>query len=116
MLRRTILDLAEKWAPNAILMEDKASGQSLLQDFREAALPLIARQPRGDKITRTAAITPMLEAGLVCFPDTTSWLAAFEEELLSFPHGAHDDQVDALSQYLIWLREKTHNRFRMRQL
>jgi phage terminase large subunit-like protein len=37
-------------------------------------------------------------------PKRAPWLAAFEEELFSFPEGKNDDQVDAFSQYLDALR------------
>ena len=46
--------------PDAILMEDKASGQSLLQDLkRETQLPLIPCMPKVDKLTRVQRITPL---------------------------------------------------------
>jgi hypothetical protein len=34
--------------------------------------------------------------GKVYFPRHASWLATLEAELLQFPAGVHDDQVDAL--------------------
>jgi predicted phage terminase large subunit-like protein len=102
-LKRAMIAAAERYAPEAILIEDKASGQSLLQDLRrETTLPLIANQPRGDKILRVARITPLLEAGNVALPTYAPWLAAFEQEVALFPHGAHDDQIDAMTQYLLW--------------
>jgi predicted phage terminase large subunit-like protein len=105
-LKRAIIMAAEKHQPEAILMEDKASGQSLLQDLRrETDLPLIAIQPKGDKILRVARITPLLEAGAVALPKAAPWLSAFEQEMTAFPSGKHDDQVDALSQYLLWALE-----------
>lgn len=106
-LKRRVYQLVERDEPHAVLIEDKASGQSLIQDVkRESNLPIIAIMPQGDKITRFARITPMLEAGQVALPRYASWLSAFESELLSFPSGAHDDQVDAFSQYLNWVRQK----------
>lgn len=106
-LKRRIQLLAHHYEPQAILIEDKASGQSLLQDLRrEGMLPVIGIVPKGDKIVRMARVTPMIEAGLVALPRHAGWLAAFESELLAFPNGSHDDQVDALAQYLNWVREK----------
>lgn len=105
-LKRAVLAHAKRYDPRAILIEDKASGQSIIQDMRRAGgLPVIAVQPRGDKLVRVARVTPMLEAGLVALPHYAPWLAAFEAEITAFPHGAHDDQVDALAQYLGWVRE-----------
>jgi len=106
-LKRALVAQAARWQPQAVLVEDKASGQSLLQDARrETNLPLIARLPRQDKLTRVAACSAMIEAGKLALPHHAPWLAAFEEELLAFPNAAHDDQVDALSQYLLWVRER----------
>ena len=107
-LKRNILRLAEHYQPTAILIEDKASGQSLLQDLRrETNLPLIARMPRGDKVTRLATVSPLIESGKILLPKYSPWLAEFEEELFAFPNAPHDDQVDAFSQYLGWIREKS---------
>ncbi len=105
-LKRALIGLAARFSPRAILIEDKASGQSIAQDMRrEGQLPIITLQPKGDKLVRVARITPMIEAGLVALPLYAPWLAAFEAEITAFPGGAHDDQVDALSQYLGWVRD-----------
>lgn len=104
-LRRKVPQLAEVWQAHAIVMEDKASGQSLLQDLRQHShLPLIAWQPQQDKLTRFAAVTPVIEAGRLVLPQRAAWLAAFEGEVIRFPHSRHDDQVDALSQFLGWMQ------------
>lgn len=116
-LKRRVLEMAERFTPHAILVEDKASGQSLIQDLRrEGSLPIIPCMPRGDKVTRFAQVTPLIEAGKVALPRMAQWLPAFEAELVQFPHGAHDDQVDALSQYLNWVRDAAQNDVRVRVL
>ncbi len=116
-LKRQVIALAEQFRPEGILIEDKASGQSLIQDVRrETTLPIIPVMPRGDKVTRFAAVTPMIEAGQVALPTFAGWLAEFEQEILAFPNGAHDDQVDALSQYLNWAREREYDGLQIRRL
>lgn len=106
-LKRAIITHAQRYAPEAVLIEDKASGQSLLQDLRaETDLPLIARMPQGDKLARLVRVTPLMEAGRVALPQRAPWLMALEQELFAFPDCAHDDQVDAISQYLNWVRER----------
>ncbi len=114
-LCRAVLDAAKEWQPEAILVEDKASGQSLLQEMRrESKLPLIAIHPKHQKTQRFASVTPLFEAGRVFFPRYAAWLDSLEVELLSFPHVVHDDQVDAISQFLIWAREREHRQPRVR--
>ena len=46
--------------------------------------------------------THKLEAGLVLLPEHAPWLDEFLGEVLAFPRGRHDDQVDAMAQYLAW--------------
>ena len=104
-LKRKLIALAGDYCPDVLLIEDKASGQSLIQDLRrETSLPVVPIMPKGDKVTRFAQVTPMIEAGQVWLPKRAAWLAGLEQELLMFPNGAHDDRVDALSQYLNWVR------------
>lgn len=116
-LKRRFVEHAARWQPQAILLEDKASGQQLLQDMRrESALPVIARLPKADKITRFAAVSAMIEAGKMLLPRHAQWLADFENEIFAFPHAAHDDQVDALTQYLEWLRTSSFEQARLRKI
>jgi phage terminase large subunit-like protein len=51
------------------------------------------------------AVTPPIEAGRVWLPKEAAWLADFQHELLHFPNGKHDDQVDSLSQFLQWAKD-----------
>lgn len=104
-LRRRVLEFAERDKPDAILVEDKASGQSLIQDLRNStSLPLIAIEPEGDKVTRALRVTPYMEAGRVFLPERAPWLLDYELELTLFPtKGVHDDQVDSTTQALDWM-------------
>lgn len=104
-LRRFFVERAEAFKPDAILIEDRASGQQLLQDMRkESGYHLIPILPRLDKVTRLAGISALIEAGKLFLPGQARWLAEFEQELLRFPSCEHDDYVDALTQYFQWQR------------
>jgi predicted phage terminase large subunit-like protein len=106
-LKRVLASLAEEWKPNAILVEDKASGQSLIQELKNStALPLIPVKVDTDKQTRAQAITPLIEAGKVFLPQSAPWVSDFVEEMACFPNGVHDDVVDATTQALNHLRVK----------
>ena len=105
-LKRQMISLAEKWRPHRILVEDQGSGIAIIQELRPAGLPIIDRHPRGSKKDRVAGSTGAIEAGQVLFPKSAPWLAEFETELLVFDGGKHDDQVDSLTQYLTWIRER----------
>lgn len=59
-LKRVLGSLAEEWKPNAVLVEDKASGQSLIQELKlSTALPIIPVKTDRDKQTRAQAVTPL---------------------------------------------------------
>ena len=104
-LKRQVVALARHWRPDAVLIEDKGSGTSLCQDLRtEGVVRPIAIVPEGDKRTRFYTRCATIEAGHVLLPASAPWLDAFRHELLQFPHGHHDDQVDSVSQYLAYRR------------
>ena len=109
-LKAKVIDLARVHGASALLIEDASSGQQLIQTLRAEeprGVPSpIARRPEGDKIARMMGVSAMIEAGRLFLPERTHWLADFTTELLGFPASRHDDQVDALSQLLIWVQEK----------
>jgi predicted phage terminase large subunit-like protein len=111
-LRRRILAHAEAHSATAVLIEDASSGASLIQDFtHEGKLRPIPVRPDGDKIVRLEAQSAVIEAGHVLLPETAPWLGDFLLEILSFPVGRYDDQVDSLSQFLTWASSERQYRF-----
>ncbi len=103
---------SRKKRPDRILVEAKASGQSLLQDLRLAKVPAIPYNPgNADKVSRAHQAAPTLELGLVWIPESkktpghaVSWAQPFIKELSKFPVGAHDDYVDTFTQAIIYLK------------
>ena len=93
--------LNNKWRGKglrAMYIEDKASGQSLLQELkRESGMSLIPYKVVHDKVARVNAILPLIEGGRVFIPEQAPWLDEFIDEAVSFPSGRHDDQVDAMT-------------------
>jgi predicted phage terminase large subunit-like protein len=63
-------------------------------------LAAIGLRPEQSKIARMSVESAKFEVGLVLFPSRAPWLEDLEDELFSFPHGRHDDQVDSISQAL----------------
>jgi hypothetical protein len=53
---------------------------------------------------RAQAATPTIEAGRIFLPESAPWLAEFLDEHASFPNGAHDDQVDSVTQFINYVR------------
>lgn len=104
-LKRRVRALAERWNTDAVLVEYAGSGISLVQQLRQEDpryWRYSGRQPRQDKLTRMEAQTARLETGRYVVPSAAPWLADFRRELLAFPKGKYDDQVDSLVQFLEW--------------
>ena len=92
-----------KTRANTVLIEDAGSGMHLIQDLqRDGTLRPIAIRPEGDKIVRMEAQTAVIEAGHVLLPEDAPWLGDFQVEIMAFPNGHHDDQVDSVAQFLAW--------------
>jgi predicted phage terminase large subunit-like protein len=96
--------LSAKWPYTyAKLIEDKANGSAVIQILRHEVPGLLPVSPEGGKTARASGVSPLIEAGNVYLPHPqyAPWVAAFIEECAAFPNGAHDDQVDAMSQALL---------------
>ena len=93
-----VMGLWRRWRPERVLVEEKASGKSAIQVLQaETTAPVVGVSPGGkDKTTRARAVTVYLESGRVLFAEGATWLDGFEDELVLFPEGAFDDQVDVL--------------------
>jgi predicted phage terminase large subunit-like protein len=90
--------------PVFILMEDTAMGKVLLDSFYSKRVPFYAYKPRDSKQTRFNVAAQVIEEGNLILLKDAPWLFEYEKELLRFPHGRYDDQVDASSQALIYRR------------
>lgn len=106
-LKKRIVAEKQRWKADDLLIEDKGSGTSLIQDLRRDQCFATAISPEADKVVRMSACSARIEAGAVFRPARAAWLDDFRSELLAFPHGVHDDQVDALSQLLNWMRTRS---------
>jgi predicted phage terminase large subunit-like protein len=111
-LAKFVLAHATEWRADAILIEDKASGTSLIQTVQRNGLQgVIPIKPSMDKASRMYGQTPKLAAGSLFLPKSAPWLGDFLAECLAFPKGRYDDQVDALSQFLEWRGNRENDIF-----
>jgi predicted phage terminase large subunit-like protein len=102
----------------ATLVEDAANGPAVIEALSHEIRGVIAVTPEGGKYSRAAAAEPTVEAGNVYLPRPTmpsgaplaarAWVLDFIEQLAAFPHGDHDDDVDAFTQLVArWRRRGT---------
>jgi len=109
-LKDAMIRLAKKWQPKMILIEDKASGQSLIQDLKlEKFYNILPKKPKTDKITRFATILPFFTLEQILLPKESSWVDEVIEQITSFPDTRHDDIVDSISQFFIYIKQQQLN-------
>ena len=87
----------ERWGPVKQGIEPKGIGLTLFQQLKRDGLPVVELHADTDKFTRALPMAARYEAGTVYHLAGAPWLVDFERELVNFPGGAHDDQVDMAS-------------------
>ena len=104
-LKKAVRNLAANHKATVVLVEDKASGSSLIQELRAEGFSIVqaASALEGDKITRLNAQTAKIEGGFVLFPKKADCLEVYLSELLSFPSHKFSDQVDSTVFALAWI-------------
>src|SRR5947209_4695762 len=105
-LKRAVREQQSLFGASEVLIEDKASGNQLIQELIGDGCHGVTRyQPTCDKIMRLHAQTAMIDNGFVSIPETAPWLDEYLHELTVFPNGKHDDQVDSTAQFLDWFKK-----------
>jgi len=93
------------------LVEDKANGTAVIDTLQREVPGFVAVEPDGGKVARANACEPFFAGGNVFIPDEqharypdgrrgAAWVPEYVSELVAFPKGANDDQVDATTQAL----------------
>lgn len=80
-----------------LAIENKSSGITLIDELQKEGIKVEVFNPKGDKESRVYNATAKFENRTFLLPKVgiAPWLADYEDELLRFPNGKHDDQVDA---------------------
>ena len=105
---RQFLALRRKYArTRESLVEETANGAAVISTLKHRVSGVVAVHPEGGKVSRAHAAQPWVEGGNVYLPNPLphgallpgrEWVEDFLHQLLAFPHGAHDDDVDAFTQ------------------
>ena len=106
-LKAVALDTYKYWEPETVVIEQKASGEPLTQEFRRMGIPVVPFVPTkgNDKHTRVNVVAPIFESGQVWFPFGEKFADDVIDECAAFPHGANDDYVDSMSQAMLRYRK-----------
>ena len=103
-LRAKCKALIKKHDPDTVLIEKKASGQSLIQELRRQGIPVVAYTPDRDKQSRAYSVQSIFESDCVWAPKKP-FADLVIDQCAAFPTGAHDDLVDCTVQALIRFRQ-----------
>lgn len=109
-LKKEVRAAHREWNPDTLLIENKGSGISLIQELRMMGLPVEeftpTRKKRGvsnDKVARANNVVSLFSSGYVWRPERR-WAEEVAVECNEFPNGDHDDYVDSTVQALIRFR------------
>jgi len=105
-LRKAVDMQYYKYRPNVILIEDRDSGQALIQSLQqETSYPVIPVYPDMDKLIRAQAVSPwqVSERLWLPTPSQASWIGDFVESCAAFPNTKFMDEVDAMSQAIAYV-------------
>ena len=103
-LVEVMVRLHKQYRPKFTLVEETHLIGAIRHGLQSWGLPSpTAVRPIGDKRSRLWAQAHYILQERVRLPDQAPWLPAFQAEFEAFPEGAHDDQVDAFSQFLTWM-------------
>jgi predicted phage terminase large subunit-like protein len=106
------------WQTDTIIVEKASTGHALLDDLARDHRGLsepehhapqcnrFASQPTMSKEERLVVGVERLYSGLVKLPQHARWLPELKREMMGFPHLVHDDQVDSVSQFLLWVKQR----------
>jgi predicted phage terminase large subunit-like protein len=108
-LRDEALRAYKDYKPDRVLIEKKASGQSLLQELRKFGVPLVAVRADTDKVSRAYAASGILEHGFVHHLDR-GWCEDVIGQCAEFPTGEYSDLVDTCTMAWLYLRRRYHLR------
>lgn len=100
-----ILNQCARWYSPSLLLgfEDgqiyRAIESLLKKRMRERKMypSIVVLKPLSDKLARARPLQGRMQQGMVSFATEVPWFDSLRQEMLRFPAGLHDDQVDSLA-------------------
>lgn len=103
MISETMVEYAQEWGIDGLGVEDGQIWKSIETQFLKACeekrvYPAFeVLKPLTDKMVRANPLKGRMQAGKVYFDQNAHWWRDLQKEMLHFPAGKHDDQIDALA-------------------
>lgn len=106
-LKKFVYEYANRWRANEVIIEDKSSGISLIQDLKYSTrLPITGFNPKNTgKTLRAATAAQYFEKGMVFLPNEHEMIDEYLSQLLMFPFSENDDLVDSTSNFLLYAKD-----------
>lgn len=109
-LVETVHDACARYRADVLLVENKASGHSVVQAmarlFPRHKYTIELHDPmKLDKMARVIRVQPEFSGGYVWAPLDRSWASMVVDECAMFPRGRYDDLTDSVTQAVYWLRK-----------
>ena len=106
-LKMKAVEMQDLWKPDYLWIEDKGTGQPLIQELLRAGIFAQEANPHhgSDKVMRTNAVADLFKSGLVWAPLGLRWVEQVRDEMSAFPHGENDDLHDAAVYSLVRIRQ-----------
>lgn len=107
-LTMRILETARRRKADAVMIEAKASGLSVIQEMRRlmhaGEFSILGEVPKGDKVARLHTVVPAFAAGLIYAPER-KWSEMVIDEVSNFPRSRFKDLTDTVSAGIKKLRD-----------
>ena len=107
-----ILTMLGKWpGTQNVVVENKANGPAIVSRLQNNVPAKVeSYTPLGSKESRIQSVAPMIEQGQVFLPNAIEhpWVSEFQNEWAMWPAGKFDDQIDACTQALDYLRGSSY--------
>jgi predicted phage terminase large subunit-like protein len=91
------LPLLRRWQVDWVGVEDSGRSVNLTTGLGAAGINVRPLKADVDKVTRALAATAKVARRQLWLPADAPWLNEWVGEMLAFPNGKHDDQVDTLA-------------------
>ena len=99
-VRKRLLEFDRHYRPDLIVVDGVGVGRGLVQQLRHEGFEHIDSTKGGGQIADAEAIAPFIQGGRVFYRQNAPGLTAFRDEVMAFPKGKYDDQVDSMLQLL----------------
>ena len=107
-LSEHVLSMCRRGQVDTLIIENRAGAEWVKQELQRlmdlGEFSIVLDEPRGDKVARLHAVSPLFEDGMIFAPENIKWADMVIKEVAQFPKGKFKDLVDCTSGGLGYLR------------